>query len=84
MISTLPRTTTVTWTAVPNAKSYWVVVLGRNSSGGTGNFVLTEEVFGTSYTFDFDRAGEADIRVSALMPLGPSSVANGVRVEYTQ
>lgn len=83
MISALPRTTTVTWTAVPNAKSYWVVVIGRNSSGGTGNFVLTEEVFGTSYTFDFDRAGEADILVSALMALGPS-VANGVRVEYTQ
>jgi hypothetical protein len=85
VISTLPRTTTVTWAPVPNATSYRVQVFRYDEpSSRLVDPVVDETVCGTSFSFDYDSPGRAACLVYAFMPIGPSSFAHLLIIEYTQ
>ena len=84
VVSTLPRTTTVTWAPLANATGYSVWIFRWDQSTGLYRGVSSEEVSGTSYTFTFDSPGKAMFRVYALMPIGPNSLASWITIEYTQ
>ncbi len=69
-----PRTTTVTWSAVPGAASYTVQVYyyqpgDTTCSGGAPNY-LTPNITGTSYTFNFVGAQPGCWRVWAVDAAG--------------
>ncbi len=86
VISTLPRTTTVTWAPFANATGYSVWIFRWDESTGTYIGGRSAEVSDTSYTFTLDGPGKAMVRVCALTPIGPTELARSswIVIEYTQ